>query len=411
MSIKFKKNRNLNPELIFKQINTITTPKADGSISYSSFEGFQLNTIIYTMIDFKLKKEISTQIKEKLISDAIKKLRIENKLNADNFLTELNKQFVEYNKKKEEEFSLLTSISLNEPYPFKRIRLNDCNIQLLNSFPKKYNERYTKLKDYSKEKNEEYSCKIIIKTKSKSYFDASNHCLDTLDLIRALLCLDLNPKWELTFSTKLDRKALNTIQLGRFHTIHSFNGKLATKMFWYEPNYSYIKPYGIKDVKIIKDNFYWYINKIFNIRYSKKLINALLQYVRAFDEKDHNTNILKGWGAIETLVSTNGNNYDEIPRRVSFLYEDREYHRQVLEHLREYRNAYVHEGNYLHDVTAHCYQLQSYFRNLFLFHLRNSDFFNSLDEVNSFLDLTHDEKELRKKIDIYKRVLKFTQKE
>lgn len=71
----------------------------------------------------------------------------------------------------------------------------------------------------------------------------------------------------------------------------------------------------------------------------------------------------------------------------------------MLEYLREYRNANVHAGEEYEEAKTCCYQMQFYFFELILFHLRNAEIFDTLQESNMFLDLPTDktELEIRKK--------------
>ena len=75
-----------------------------------------------------------------------------------------------------------------------------------------------------------------------------------------------------------------------------------------------------------------------------------------------------------------------------------EYQRQILEHLRIARNSIVHEGIELSDATTHCYQIQLYFYEAVLFHLRNVSRFDSVDEANQFLDSPLDPLEIDKRM-------------
>ena len=125
-------------------------------------------------------------------------------------------------------------------------------------------------------------------------------------------------------------------------------------------------------------------------KYQESLIDALVRYVRAFDDSDMNSVIAKGWSAIESIVSRGENSYEHISKRIAFLYANRAFHKQIIEHLREYRNTSIHAGEYLEDASAHAYQLQRYFRQLVVFYIYSRSEFNSLDEANGFLDLPTD---------------------
>jgi hypothetical protein len=107
------------------------------------------------------------------------------------------------------------------------------------------------------------------------------------------------------------------------------------------------------------------------------------------------------------LAAPSEQNYDRVTKRASFLFRDRAYHEQVLEHLRDYRNRNVHasEGDE-RSITA-CFQLQRYFKYLVQFHLKSFGSFQTLEEANSFLDLPSEIGALKAKEKQIKKAIKF----
>lgn len=113
------------------------------------------------------------------------------------------------------------------------------------------------------------------------------------------------------------------------------------------------------------------------------------------------------WGAVESLVTPRRADYDALVRRCAFLFEDSDYHRQLLEHLREYRNSSVHAGEESDQAKTHCFQLQLYFVEIIWFHLRNSNYFSSLEETTEFFDLPQNIDKLQRLTSLCHRALKF----
>lgn len=70
----------------------------------------------------------------------------------------------------------------------------------------------------------------------------------------------------------------------------------------------------------------------------------MVAYVRALDSNDQNAAFLGLWTAIERLVSPGKGEFEAFVRRCSFLFQEGEFHREVLKHLRHYRNEFVHTG-------------------------------------------------------------------
>lgn len=108
------------------------------------------------------------------------------------------------------------------------------------------------------------------------------------------------------------------------------------------------------------------------------------------------------------MLTTPGQaDYDRLVQRCSFLFKDAEFRRQLLEHLREYRNVNAHAGEESDRARTHCFQLQLYFVELIRFHLRNARLFGSLEEANAFLDLPARKADLERRLQLTRKALKF----
>ena len=110
---------------------------------------------------------------------------------------------------------------------------------------------------------------------------------------------------------------------------------------------------------------------------------------------------------MEALTIPSETNYDLVIRRASFLIRERDYHQQVLEHLRDCRNRNVHEGDQSEKAKSHCYQLQFYFYHLILFHLSSAGDFASIEVANNFLDLPLNIDTLKNKKRLIEKAIKF----
>jgi len=200
---------------------------------------------------------------------------------------------------------------------------------------------------------------------------------------------------------------INKIRLGAAHTIHKEGGLVATEMFWYEPNFVKAKLFTHSNLGIFSKNSKWAIKQIDKLSYRNIVKDALLRYVRALDERDQNVALIKIWGALETLAAPSESNYDLVTRRASFFFSEKDYHKQVLEHLRDYRNRSVHAGDQSERAKSNCYQLQFYFYHLILFHLRSAGEFMSLEEANNYLDLPLNIDALKNKKRLIEKAIKF----
>lgn len=415
--MKWKKNQNLKPEIILKKLEELKQVNSDGSVSFSAFEYQNAMAALYSMVDFP-KQFISLQ-NTNILKSAVSRAAKIGILNKDTVLNELKELTKIELSKKENKYSVLTSISMGLPLPIKSIKIGESNIKFYaHVYPKKYSTRIETLEHVNKTRKEKITeltpnqyTKIIISTKAKNELEAANKALNDFDLLRAIFCLFSNSGMELIGD---QFSPINKIRLGEFHTVHNASGKnVNSSRYWFEPNYKIANIFRLQPnaVNNFEKNIKWCIKRLSECKYSEKLNNALLRYVRALDERDQNVALLQIWGALESLTAYEENNKGNLPRRCSFLYEDSEYHKQILEHLREYRNQSVHAGIRSEEVKNYCYQLQGYFFQLILFHLHRVNEFSTLAEANHFLDQPVNVEDLKKKKELLEKAIKYRQGE
>ncbi|MCD4720810.1 MAG: hypothetical protein K8S13_13275 [Desulfobacula sp.] len=405
MPVKWKKNKNLKPQIILSKINSIKTVTDDKKISYSGFEYHNVMAVLQNMIQFP--KSFEELDKESIISEAVNNIAKKADLDNTSVIDEIN-SLVRYKLAiRQLKYHMLTTISIKRPFPSKRIILEDSTIRILDyKYPKKYigrDEIISKQNLDIVETPSNYT-KLIVTLKSKSLNGAITKALRVLDIQRSIWCLFGNASWEIGGD---DWQPINRIRLGGKHTLHKNTGKLATKVFWYEPNFVKTKLFYVDNFKDYKKNCAWALKQLKLSKYKTNIKDALIRYVRALDERDQNVALIRLWGAIEALAAPSESNYDLVTRRCSFLYSDQEYHKQVLEHLREYRNCSVHAGDQIGRAKTNCYQLQNYFYSLIIFHLKSANDFSSLEEANNFLDLPSNKKYLQKKKLLIEKAIKF----
>ncbi|WP_423749349.1 hypothetical protein [Pseudomonas sp. VD9] len=244
------------------------------------------------------------------------------------------------------------------------------------------------------DEHEEF-CKVKIQLKAKTAQGATTKALRSLDILRALMALFGNSGMELMGN---NQAPINKVRLGQTHTLHYFSGKPAKSPVWYEPYFEVGKVYSPSKPEIFGNNVKWALSKLKECNYGRTIKDSLLRYVRALDEREHNSALIRLWGALECIASPSDSNKDGIPRRCAFLFEESEFHQQILEHLREHRNQSVHAGEESERAKTYCYQIQFYFRELILFHLRRSNDFQTLAEANQFLDLPAKPSDLQKRL-------------
>lgn len=407
LKAQWKKNKNLNPNVVINKINNVKNIK-DGKLTFSGCEYHDAKFALESMINFP---PVATDLdKYKLVADAVWEV-FKTTGTSDHFIKQVNENIKVALAKRENRYYLLTSVSIVNPR-VRSIILNECNIKFYKlSFPKNFKGRID-LIDSKKGKSETESLgytKVVIEITAKSEQIAASKALRALDLLRSVFGL---------FSNNIDEiignqwEPINKIRLGEFHTIHNDVGEIYPEMFWYDPSYSYSRPFFSKDITVIVKNVKYLISNLDKLdkldrKYKSVLTEGLLRYVRAFDEKNQNVAVMRSWSALECLAAPNESNCDSVTRRCAFLFDEPEYHKQILEHLREYRNRNVHAGEESNKAKNHGFQIQRYFKQLILFHIHSLGRFKSIEDANNFLDLPTNEDSLLKNKEIIDKALKF----
>jgi hypothetical protein len=406
MPIKWKKSGNrFNPGIILKKIDAIRTVTADGKVSFTGFELDYCLPALHSMLDFPTAAAAEADIST-LVWSALAKIKKE--LTPETFLKSINDELTSRLATREQNYYLLTSISLDSCDLPKELEINGTEIKFLQGdYPAEFSSRNELIRKHRVPvpTSPISYCYVLIKAKAKSHTSAVNKSLRDLDLIRAIWCSMGNPRLQLAFGNSTT-SPINVIRLGGTHTLHHADGTPAIDAVWFEPNFKEASIFRMGDSEIVKYSLKA-LSKLATSAYKEKLISSLIRYVRALDESDPNTAFVRLWGALEMLVVPAQADYAKLVQRCAFLFNDTEFHRQLLEHLREYRNTNVHAGEESEKARTHCYQLQLYFVALLRFHLGNAKFFQSLDEANSFLEFPPDEKELKRHSQLINKAIRY----
>lgn len=405
MKASWKKNRNLKPQIILDKIDSLKSVNDDKKVSYSGFQYHEAMAALVNMVDFTKKSDELNPYK--ILSHAVNKIAASEKLTERSVLDQINEIIKVELAVREYQYRFLTSVSVNDSFPIKSTNIEGCSVRLTgDQYPKKYIGRQDIVSSQISiiDNTPHNYKKLIVILKSKSIEGAASKALRIIDLFRAVSCLFANSSMEIIGE---EWKPINKIRLGNIHTLHKENGKVISDDFWYEPNFTAASLCNLRNPEVFSQNFKWFLKQIEKIPYQKLIKDALLRYVRALDERDQNVALIKLWGALETLAAPSEANYDLITRRCAFLFDEPEYHKQILEHLREYRNQSIHAGDQAERAKTNCFQLQFYFYYLVLFHVRGAGNYTNIDEANNFLDLSTNIEVLRKQKNLLEAAIKY----
>jgi len=406
MPIKWKPRTRFKPEVILRKIEAARTVNPRGGASFKGFELEEHLPALQSMLEFP--SAAGGMDKHSLVWKSLS--RAGSSLTPESFLAAINEALSAQLSVQESQYHLLTSLSLNPSGLPRKTSVLGCSVELYEKpHARKYGDRdrIIKEKKVKVESTPAGYCNVMVKVTAKSPTSAYNKSMDALDLMRALLCLMGNPRMTFYFLGSQAHDPINVVRLGSRHTVHFPNGQSVADALWYEPGFVPAKPYLFKQSDVVVGNLRWALRHILQSSYRDKLVSSLLRFVRALDHSDPNTAYLRLWGALEELTTPGAADYEKLVRRCAFLFREHDYHLQVLEHLREYRNSNVHAGEESQAAKTHCFQLQMYYVNAAWFYIRNGKRFANLDEANQFLDLPPDVPKLRSRLKLIKGAIKF----
>ena len=397
-----------NPEPIVQKLSSIRI--LDGKkVSFCGFEYNEYISVLVTMVE--ISEDIPTEVSRELIVKGFHEAARKTKLDKRDIILSIGKAVRAHLGTPEEEYRLVTTLNIQVSNVLPRYRLNGCWIMFYKTLPKKYlatrQEFLSIAPSWLVGTKGSFSYYLVAQAAEKSTHAAVGKMLDAIDLLRGIWNLHTNKAMVLSFGGR--KKPVNQIVLGAVHTLHGKDGKKIGETYWHE--YENFQDHNKMDLS--KDSyrtldFTKTVRKALNKNiYRKDVELGIIRYVRALDSRDYDSTFIKLWGVLEYLTNTLKDSYDKTIRRASFLYKDREYHRQVLEHLRHYRNKSVHLGAGENDIDIRVYQLKNYVEQLLKFHIANSFEFKSLEEASRFMDFLHDAEDLEKQIAFCQAAIKF----
>ncbi len=402
-----------NPEHLAVRLEESKSLGHDGRVSFEGFGFTEYIVVLNSMVS--LNDTIPEYEKDNIIQQAAFSLARKEKITYSGLLKEITKFENEYLAQNPKKFVLVSTLSINKFCKLKRIQINGVTITFHSSLQKyfareiedkiKKHASYTIIGKYP----QDY---IFLKTsvRAKSYSQASNIAIDSIDIIRGIWNLYCN-RGKFSRTTLSGRRyPVNNICFGPLHTVHFPNGKLATKSWFYETGY--MGPLRTFNINNKIENLYSFQDNVRRLLKRNKLKNylenALRRYAQALDISDWESSYLRLWSLLEYLTNTNKNeSHKDTVKRASFFFQERDYAIQVLNHLREHRNRAVHTGESNQHIETLLYQLKSFVEAILEFQIANKYNFSNRDELSQFMNLPADAKVLKRRQAMINNALKF----
>jgi hypothetical protein len=406
-------NDKFKPDLIANRLEQLKTiDRNTGKASFSSFDHFDLTAVFCSIA--RLSETIPETEKHRIISHSILSAESKGKITAKSLLKEIAILEQIYLNKKLEQYVLATSLSLDKTTNIPNYKLESTVITITPKLPLafiKNREKPQRQVNYIIDKIPTNYLATRVLVSAKSTNEAAEKAFQSLDLIRGIWNLSLNKMTWLSISFGGKPKPINNILLGPFHTLHERNGNLRTDNFWYQPNFESMEPYGFSK----KEEYDYFIsftkfirNKLKRCPYQKFISEGIIRYTRALDYSDYEVAFVKLWSILEMLTYTLKETYEKTIKRTAFIFKDYDFHYQVLNHLREFRNKSIHSpGSGSDESKTYLYQLKRYVERLLIFHLTTKNRFPGLSSMGEFLDLPPDPELLKTKCKLLQKGIRF----
>lgn len=409
MTTMAKWRKDSNPDEVARRLEAAKDVSVPGKASFFGFECSELVIVLGGMIEFA--PAIPELERQKILSKATFEAGGKGKITPTHLLQSCQKQETEYLRKPMTAFRLLTGVSLASAHNLPSIRIGSSAITFN---PKAQVARQHRARLYDEVKLSlgfdlpmQYM-DVSVTVKARSPFEGAQLALDTIDLARATWNLALNRGKDWRISSGRPRP-VNDILLCPFHTMHNKDGSLATESWWYDPGYSGPAQQFTGREKI--DRLFTFSKKLrtrlSQSAYSDELANSLVRYVRALDAADLNDAFLRLWGLLEYLTDSTFDPYKVAVRRAAFMFADRDYSVQVLTHLMNHRNRFVHAGTDSAEIESLVYLLKRYVDALLMFHIGSTFKFESRASAALFMDMPPSKSQIDERIRRLRHARKF----
>lgn len=365
-----------SPDDFFNEMSPSKFKIDEGVVKPRSYEGIMWLYILDELISFE--GDIDHADKMEIIRESLMN-SLKVKFDSNYFFDEIKKNLKRYRKKVMEQKTLLTSISLGFSGKIKEFEIFNSKINIYNKeYPKQYYSLFPHLRDCLLKEEQHYS---KISVTQKTYHNEPTHFLRLLNIFRAVLCLHGNQY--MVLGNKF-YEPINYIKLGKSYFLYNQERIIGHGS---EHEYKYCPQKGNFTSSNLNEPLEM-INIIGNIRNEKyKIIlqESLLIFVNALDDSNPNAALALLWNSLDKLTNSSKGNYDQVLKRVASIGTNYSYDMVVLENIKNIRNEYVHLGIENPKAKIFCYQLQSYFKEILKFHVKNCNTFSDIQEANDFL--------------------------
>jgi len=348
-----------------------------GKVSFSGFEFYGALGLLEDCVDFH--PEIPQSEVRGLVWGSLVECARSGKITADRFLPVAKKQELGLLRRKKRRYVVITSLSASPSLELHGSRSFRASITLPVRLPRRFEAERTRIMKRARQSlhaspPEKYR-PVRISAMARSMDEAADVALRAFDTLRGIWNLARNLARGQRETVSGKRKPVNGFLLGPVHTVHLPSGAIERERWWYEPDYcGGISPVGPDErlEKAIHSVQRYILKRLSKISYRSDLEEMIRRYNESLDERSWETAFLKLWYVLE-LGTDKPKYFTDVTRRVASLFRDWEWHRAVLNDLRERRNSMIHRAESFETIERLLYSLKEYAERLVLFHLTKAD--------------------------------------
>jgi hypothetical protein len=383
----------------------------------AQFKGWHVRTLQAVLTSaFEWHPEVPDGDKSGIMWQSITEVATEGVITPNSLQQCIYSKQNSYLSQSRQRYVLITSISIDRRLVLPRTIMAGSTIIFETRSPQRFQKALAEMNHETEIRGfhqvpEEYQ-RVRVHVSARSISDAISCALGNIDLLRGIWNLGLNIAKGGRWSSGPKRQPVNQIILGPLHTLHLPSGKAATELWWYEPHYEALRQLydPTEHIERMRRFSIWGRQCLKRLSYRAQVTKAITDYSRALDHRDWNTAFLQLWGVLEDITFTGMEKYEITIKRASFIWEESRYRKQVLLHLRDLRNSFVHDNAASDEIEAHMYDLKRYVEQLIVFHLRNGHRFANVGEVKQFLDLPQDRADMQRNIELYAKAKRFRER-
>jgi len=399
-----KKSKHVDLDIVAERLDRAKRPQ-NGRLAFEGTAFRTATSALLTALEFAA--EIHDSGRQEIVRSALFSLEPSLKITSKAILAAAARTERDYLARNERRFALLTSVSMKFSERLRPIVEGRVRITFSRSLPTQFDRSvFHDIPAWPARSDVDDYAKVIVRIDARTNLEAFERALRELDYYRGIWNYVLTRH---TISRDTSQALPHSdIALGPLQTIHAPHGSGVGGTFLYQPAF-YPQPAIVPDAvwSDVCESVAFVRRQRRKSRYSSLIKEMFVRYARELDGVDFDSTYLKLWSLLELLTGINNGRYDQLVQRAVSVCEEQRDTRAMLEHLREYRNASVHEGFSTDLVQDLCWQLKYFVDALINFHLSWSGEFESLAESVGFLDLPREASALRKRILLARRALHY----